>query len=281
MRRLTVRRGLFWFLRSLPRYLVLLLFLMIVAVPVLWIVLGSGKTLEEIFLIPIQWFPRVWQWSNYTDAWKRLPFMRWTQNSLIMTVCITAGHLLLGSMAGYGFSKFTFPGQRAAFLFVLSTMMLPVQVTAISLFMIMKRFGWVNTYQGLITPLLVNAFSVFFMRQYILCLPNDLIDAARMDGASELRIFVAVILPLCAPALTGLGVLVALGAWGEFLWPLIISGSDKMLTLPIGLAMFKNMNWTPFNQLLAMSVVVTIFPVLLFVLFQRQLVESGVLTGMK
>jgi ABC-type glycerol-3-phosphate transport system permease component len=281
MRRARVHDSLICFVRSLPRYLVLLLFLIIVAVPVLFIVLGSGKTLAEVIHQPIQWFPRVWQWSNFTGAWNRLPFARWTLNSLIMTICITAGHLILGSMAGYGFSKFTFRGQRAAFLFVLSTMMLPVQVTAISLFMIMKRFGWVNTYQGLITPLLVNAFSVFFMRQYILSLPNDLIDAARMDGAGELRIFVSVVLPLCTPALTGLGVLVALGAWSEFLWPLIISGSDKMLTLPIGLAMFKNMNWSPFNELLAMSVLVSILPCLLFALFQRQLVESGVLTGMK
>jgi multiple sugar transport system permease protein len=188
---------------------------------------------------------------------------------------------MLASLAGYGFAKFRFPGQRVSFLFVLSTMMLPVQVIMIPLFIMMKGLGWVDSYAGLIIPLLVNAFGVFFMRQYMLSIPDELIDAARIDGASELGIFLRVVLPLCKPAFAGLGVLVGMAAWGEFLWPLLVSTSDEMFTMPIGLSLFKTNYWTPFNYLLAISVLMTIPPVIAFALMQRQLVESGALTGMK
>jgi multiple sugar transport system permease protein len=269
------------FARLAPRYLVLLFVLVVVAVPMVWIVLGSLKPQGEVLGTPIRWLPSVWQWSNYPDAWNSYGFGFFTFNSVVMTVSIVVGHLTLASLAGYGFAKFRFPGQRIAFLFVLSTMMLPVQVTMIPLFILMKRFGWVDTYQGLIVPLVVNAFGVFMMRQYMISIPDDLIDAARIDGASELGIFFRVVLPISTPALAGLGMLVGMGAWGEFLWPILISTSDKMVTLPLGLSYFKFNYWTPYNWLLAMAVVVTIPPVIAFIFAQKQLIESGALTGLK
>lgn len=275
------RRDLIRAARLMPRYAVLLLAAIVVAVPLVWIVVGSLKPPDEVLGTPIRWLPSQWIWSNYPDAWKAQDFARYTLNSIFMTLSILIGYLLFTSLAGYGFAKFKFPGQRVFFLFVLSTIMLPVQVTMIPLFLIMKSFGWIDTYQGLILPLMVNAFGVFFMRQYILSIPDDLIDAARIDGASELRIFFKVVLPLCKPALAGLGLLVVVGAWSEFLWPLLISQSDKMTTLPVGLATFKSYYWTPFNWLLAMTVVVTVPPVIGFLFAQKQLMESGALTGMK
>jgi len=271
------------FFRLLPRYVLLSFGLLVVAVPVVWIVLGSLKPGEVVLLSRGQWRPTRWIWSNYLDSWRALDFPRYTINSIVMTVTIVAGHLTLTSMAGYGFAKFRFPGQRGLFLFVLSTMMLPVQVTMVPLFVIMKTFGWVDTYQGLIVPLLVNAFGVFFMRQYMLSLPDDLLDAARIDGAGELQIFLRVVLPLSTSAMAGLGLLVGMGAWGEFLWPVIISQTEKLATLPLGLSYFQRFygGTCPFHWLLAMSVVVTIPPVIAFLLAQRQLVESGALTGMK
>jgi len=267
--------------RLAPRYVVLLFVLVVVAVPMAWIILGSLKPQEEVLGTPIQWLPSVWKWSNYPDAWNSYGFAFFTFNSVVMTISIIVGHLILASLAGYGFAKFRFPGHKVAFLFVLSTMMLPVQVTMIPLFIIMKRFGWVDTYQGMIVPLLLNAFGVFMMRQYMISIPDDLIDAARIDGASELGIFFRIVLPISTPALAGLGLLVGMGAWGEFLWPLLISTSDKMVTLPLGLSYFKFNYWTPYNWLLAMAIVVTIPPVIAFIFAQRQLIESGALTGMK
>ena len=276
-----IRHYLIKFARLLPRYLVLLVGFTVVAVPMAWIILGALKQPDEVLGTPIQWLPSVWQWSNFLDAWNSYDFGRFTFNSIVMTVCIVVGQLLMASMAGYGFAKFTFPGHKVAFLFVLSTMMLPVQVTMIPLFIIMKKFGWVDTYQGMIVPLIVNAFGIFMMRQFILSIPDDLIDAARIDGASEFGIFFKIVLPISSPALAGLGLLVGMGAWGEVLWPLLISTSDKMVTLPLGLSYFKFNYWTPYNWLLAMAIVVTIPPVIAFIFAQKRLIESGTLTGMK
>lgn len=283
MERHKMRHYLIRFLRLVPRYIVLLFGLLVVAGPVVWIVLGSLKPEEVVLVARGQWQPSKWMWSNYLNAWRALDFPRYTLNSVVMTVSIIVGHLTLASLAGYGFAKFKFPGQKALFLFVLGTMMLPVQVTMVPLFVIMKTFGWVDTYQGLIVPLLVNAFGVFFMRQYMLSIPDDLIDAARIDGASELQIFLRIVLPLSTSALAGLGLLVGMGAWGEFLWPVIISQTEKLVTLPLGLSYFQRFygGTCPFRWILAMSVVVTIPPLIAFLLAQRQLVESGALTGMK
>ena len=281
MRQQQIRHYLIKLVRLAPRYVVLLFVLAVVAVPMVWITLGSLKPQDEVLGTPIQWLPTVWQWWNYRDAWNSYGFAFFTFNSIVMTVSIIVGHWILASLAGSGFAKFAFPGHKIAFLFVLSTMILPVQVTMIPLFVIMKRFGWVDTYEGMIVPLLVNAFGVFMMRQYMMSIPDDLIDAARIDGASELGIFFRVVLPIATPALAGLGLLVGMGAWGEFLWPLLISTSDRMVTLPLGLSYFKFNYWTPYNWLLAMAVVVTMPPVIAFIFAQRQLIESGALTGMK
>ena len=202
--------------------------------PYLWMVSSSLRTMDNMFSVPIQWIPNPVNWRSYVLAWHAQDFTRYFLNSGVVAVAITLGNLLLCSLAGYSLAKFRYFGRGLLFILILSTMMLPLEVTMVPLFLIIKRLDWVNSYQGLIVPFLVDGFGVFLMRQYMLGIPKDLIDSARIDGASEFRIFWQIVLPLCKPALVALGVFTFREAWDMYIWPLIIVSKDSLRTLPLG-----------------------------------------------
>lgn len=219
--------------------------------------------------------------ENYAATFVRGPFARWLLNSAIVTVCATLGILLFDSMAGYAFAKKRFFGRNALFFLLLFSLMIPFQVTVVPMFIFFKTLGLVNTYPGLFLPHFASVFGVFLMRQYMVPLPRDLMDAAKMDGAGEFRIFAQVILPLCKAPLAALAIFSFIGSWNEFLWSLIITSSEKMMPITVGLATFLGKNSTKWGLVMAGSVIATAPILIVFLSLQRQFVRGVALTGLK
>ena len=250
-------------------------------VPVIWTVLSSLKANDAIFAVPMRWLPTTLQWNNYSDAFQVAPFGRYFLNSAIVAASVTATTVFFGAMAGYGFSKFRFPGRNLVFGLILSTFMIPFPVIMIPLFVLVRNFGWVNTYWGLIIPGALTGFAVFMMRQFIQAIPSELFDAARIDGAGEVRIFLTIVLPLARPALATLGILTFLDSWNNLLWPLIVIQSDEMETIPLGLTKFSTIYSTNYAQMLAMAVIASLPVLVFFIIGRRQIINSMMLSGIK
>jgi multiple sugar transport system permease protein len=263
------------------RYLLLTFLGVIVVFPLFWMLTSSIKPLDEVIQIPIKWLPSEIRWENYVEAWNYDNFDRYFLNSLFFTLSATLGCLLFASMAGYGFTKFRWRGREGAFLFVLSTMMLPLEVTMVPLFLVVKQLGWINTFQGLIIPIMITPFSVFYLRQFISSIPDDYVDSARIDGASELQIFFRVIVPLAMPAIVGLGMMQALANWDQLLWPLIVISNSDLQVMTVGVAKMQGNLFSPFHLRLAISVITCLPMILLLIIGQKRLIEVSALSGLK
>ena len=253
----------------------------ITLLPYYWMVSSSLKTMANMFSVPIQWIPNPINWMSYVLAWQAQNFTLYFFNSCVVAVAITLGNLLLSSLAGYSLTKFRYRGRGLTFLLILSTMMLPLEVTMVPLFLIVKQLDWLNSYPGLIVPFLVDGFGVFLMRQYMLSIPSELIDAARIDGASEFRIFWMIVMPLCKPALVALAVFTFREAWDMYIWPLIIITKDSLRTLPLGISLFMSSYGTSWDQLMAVAVLGTLPMILLFFFLQRAFIQGIAATGLK
>ena len=263
-------------------YLLLTVAVVAVAAPFIWMVLGSLKPTTELRQVPPTWWPQNPSLDNYSELFSRLSFGTYFANSAIVAVVVTAGNLLFCSMLGYALAMLNFRGKNVVFVAVLATLMIPGVVTFVPLFVLVANAGLVDTLPGLMLPFLVAPFGVFLMRQFILGLPRDLLDAGRVDGAGELRIFARIILPLCGPALATLGILTFLGSWNNFLWPLVVAQTEDTYTLPVALALYaKGQNSTNYGLLLAGATVVVIPILLLFLAFQRKVIEGIATTGIK
>lgn len=273
---LNSRKPLWWL------YGVLTVALVAVIAPFAWMVLGSFKTEGELRQSPPTWWPETGTLDNYTQLFSRLNFGQYFTNSVLVAVAVTVGNLVFCSMVGYALAMLDFKGKKALFLVVLGTLMIPGVVTFVPLFVLVANAGLVDTLPGLILPFLVSPFGVFLMRQFILGLPKDLIDAGRVDGAGELKIFASIILPLCGPALATLGILTFLGSWNNFLWPLVVAQTEDTYTLPIALALYSTgQNSTNYGLLLAGATVVVLPILLVFLVFQRRFIEGIATTGIK
>jgi multiple sugar transport system permease protein len=256
--------------------------LVVMVGPFLWMFLSSFKTEQEIRQVPMTWLPENFTFANYQDMFARLDFPTYFSNSVIVTVFTTVGNLLFCSAAGYALAKLPFPGKRLLFGMVLGTIMVPNIVTIVPLFVLSSNLGLVNSLAGLILPFLAQAFGVFLMRQFIFSIPNDLLEAARIDGASEFRIYWQIVLPLCKPALATLGILTFLASWNNFLWPLVSATTEDKYTLPVALALYAiGQNRTDYDLLLAGAVVLVLPVLFVFVLLQRHFVRGIATTGLK
>jgi multiple sugar transport system permease protein len=263
-------------------YLLLFLGILILVGPFVWMVLGSFKTTGELRQVPPTWFPEAPTLSNYEDLFSRLNFLGYFFNSTVVALAVTIGNIVFCSMLGYALAKLTFPGKRILLVVVLGTLMVPTVVTFMPLFVLTANLGLVNTHAGLILPFLVGAFGVFLMRQFIAGLPDELLDAARVDGAGEHYIFWRIILPLCGPALATLGILTFLGSWNSFLWPLVVAQTDVMYTLPVAIALFATgQQETNIALLMAGSVVVIVPVLIVFIALQRYFTQGIAMTGIK
>lgn len=263
-------------------YAILSVAVLTVAAPFIWMILGSFKSTTELRQSPPTWWPEDPSLDNYTQLFSRLNFDVYFMNSAIVAIVVTVGNLIFCSMLGYALAMLDFRGKKLLFGLVMGTLLIPGVVTFVPLFVLVANAGLVDTLPGLFLPWLVGPFGVFLMRQFILGLPRDLLDAGRVDGAGELKIFARIILPLCGPALATLGILTFLGSWNNFLWPLVVAQTEDSYTLPVALALYsKGQNATNYGLLLAGATVVVMPILLLFLAFQRKFIEGIATTGIK
>jgi len=253
--------------------------------PFLWMFATSLKTLDAIFMQPRDWLhmfvPTMFIWENYAKVFDVVPFARFYVNSIMVGVVVTAGQVFTSSLAAYSFSRLTFPGRDKLFFAYLATMMIPQSVTLIPVFVLMNLFHWINSYKALIIPAMFSAYGTFLLRQFFMTLPKDLEDAAKIDGCGFFRTFVTIILPLSKPALATLTIFTFMANWGSFMWPLLVTNSMEMRTLPIGLESFQTQYSTDWHLLMAASVMAMLPIVIIFLFTQRYFVESIKLTGVK
>jgi multiple sugar transport system permease protein len=252
---------------------------LIVFIPLLWMTLSSFKSVDETLTPIVRWLPSQWHFSNYSQVFSDNQFGVYFKNSVIVSFSVTAMNLLVSSLAGYGLAKFKFPGRTLLLLFFLAILMIPFQVIMIPVYIVVREFGWINTYWGLIIPAGVSAFGVFFMRQTISTLPDELFEAARLDGAGELLIYTRILLPLSSPSLAALGVLTFLGSWNNLLWPLLVVQSDSLKTLPLGLAQMATGQYGVQYNLLMTGAVISSIPVMLVFLATRSYFVRGIAVG--
>lgn len=266
---------------TVVRVLILLAASSIALFPILWTFLGSFKTPSELAQRPPSWIPDSLTLVNYVDALSRFDFALYLRNSVIVTVLATALTLIINAMAAYALAKYNFRGKNALFLLTLATIMIPLQVILIPVYQVVASLGMTNTLAGLIIPAAATPTGVFILRQYMLTIPDELIEAARVDGSSEWRTFVRIVLPLARPALAVVAIFSVMWRWNDFLWPLVVAQSERVYTLPVALARFNAEETVPFNLILAMSVV-SILPVLIvFIIFQRQITTGIASAGLK
>jgi ABC-type glycerol-3-phosphate transport system permease component len=264
-------------------YTLLILGALCFMIPFIWMLSSSLKELPQIFVFPPQWIPKPVRWDNYARALLKMNFPLALKNTLIITVFTVTGQLLSSACVAYGFARLRFPGRELLFMLVISTMMLPSQVTMIPVFIIFKTLGWVDTLKPLIVPsfLGANTFAIFLLRQFFLTIPKELEDAARIDGCGSLRIFFQIMMPLAKPALVTVGIFAFMGSWNDFFGPLIYLNSESLRTLAIALQTFQGQFTAEWNLLMAASVVVLLPVLMIFFILQRYFVQGIVLTGLK
>lgn len=254
---------------------------LIVTAPIVWTVLSSFKSRSELARRPPTLLPESWEVGNYGSALGSFDVVTYLTNSVIVTVGATALTLTINSMAAYALAKYNFRGRDLLFLVTLATIMVPLQVIFIPVYQMISQLGLANTLLGMIIPPAATPTGVFLLRQYMLTIPDETIEAARIDGAGEFTIFRRVVLPLCMPALAVLTIFSVIWRWNDFLWPLIVAQDESVYTLPVALARFSSQQVIPFNLVLAMSVVSMIPVVIMFLFLQRHIMRGIASTGLK
>jgi multiple sugar transport system permease protein len=277
----TGRKPLNWLL--LLVYLVLIVGASLTVIPFLFTFMSSFKSLEEIRQIPPTLFPEEFTTANYDTVLNDpdLPLLVFYRNSAIVALSNVVLTLFTSSLLGYIFAKFEFRGKRILFYYILSQLMIPFQVTMIPSYLILVQFGLLNNLLGLIIPSGINAFGIFLMRQFMLTIPNELVEAARVDGASEWRIFLQIVMPQVSPALATLGILTFMFNWNAYLWPIIVLTEQRVRTLPIILQWYTTQNAQQTNLSMAAAVLVMMPVLIVFILLQRWIIRGISLTGLK
>jgi multiple sugar transport system permease protein len=262
-------------------FLLIWLFTAAVLLPFLWMLFTSLKTEASIVTFPPKLLPGAITFEHYVDIWRRIDFARLFLNTVIFAGGVTLISLLFDSLTAYALARLDFPGRNALLVVVLVTLMLPFQVTLVPLFKLLADLGWINTFAGLILPRATNAFGIFFLRQFFLTIPRDLEDAARVDGAGELRIFFRIVLPLSVPPLLVLGFFHLMYNWNDLIWPLVVAGDSRTQTLPAGLALFMGEHVVEYGLLMAGAILALAPMVIGFLFVQRRFVQGIATTGLK
>jgi multiple sugar transport system permease protein len=263
-------------------HLILALFALLAFGGLMWMVLASFKSSSEIIQIPPTFWPASPSIASYAAILTEHAFARYFANSLIVAVPTVMLILFTSSICGFVFAKYHFPGKETCFLIILGTLMVPPAVTLLPLFKLVSTLGWADTYQALVVPVCVSAFGIFLMRQFIEGIPNELIDAGRIDGASDWWIYSRIILSLSISALSALAIFSFLANWDSYLWPLVIIYADEMRTLPLGLAFLMGWASRPRYDLFLTGAVITVLPVIVvYAIFQKRFVRGVTLTGLK
>ncbi len=268
--------------RAALSYAVLTALAALFCLPFLWMVSTSLKPDAEIFSQGARWIPKTVQWSNYPAALSAFPFSRYLGNTLLIALACSFGVVASSSVTAYGFSRVRWPGREAVFIMMLATLMLPEQVTMLPVFVLFRKLGWIGTYLPLIVPSFFGAaVSIFLLRQFFRTIPQELCDAAEMDGCSDWQTFGRIIVPLSKPALATIGLLVFISRWMDYMGPLIYLHRPEQFTLALGLYSFIGRHGAQWNLLMAAATVVTLPLIVVFFFAQKQFIEGITLTGMK
>lgn len=265
-------------LGTLSFYVVAILLAVIALIPFLWMVSTSFKSRGALMSIPIQWIPENPTWDAYIKVFSKFPFAKTIGNSLFISVSYTLITLLSSAMAAFAFAKLRFPGNQLLLGGYLATMMIPTQVTMIPLFVVMNRMGLSDTYASVIMPSIFRPFAVFMLVQQMRTIPNDFLDAARIDGANVFQVFMRVALPLCIPSLATLFITTFMESWNDYLWPLLMLSDKNKMTLPIALSTLNGQYATEYNVLMAGSLISMIPIIIIYVIAQKQF-KYGMMAG--
>jgi len=265
-------------------YVVLSALAIVFAFPLVWMISTAFKPAGEIFNPGINLIPTHLTLDNYRFAFSAAPLLRNFFNSVFIAATTTALSLFVSSLAGFAFAKLEFPGKRGLFLIMIGTLMVPSLVGILPLFVIISKLGWVDTYQAVIVPSIASAFGIFFMRQYIQSIPNELLDAARIDGLRDYSfgLYWRIVVPLIKPALATLSIIGFMGSWNNFMWPLIVLRSSAMYTIVVAVAALPSAQFnTPYGPIMAGTTIAVVPLIILFLVFQRQFVAGVMRTGLK
>lgn len=269
------------YLKLLAIYGALSLALILTLIPFLWMLSTSLKPDAAIMAMPPQWIPRELTLEHYRQLFAAMSFLRAFGNSLLVSLGATLLGLLINGLAGYAFAKFRFPGRERLFALLLATMMVPGQVTMMPVFMLLKELGLLNTFAGLVVPMSASVFAIFLIKQFMETIPDELLEAARIDGCSELGILFRIVLPMSKPVLATVALFTFMAAWNEFLWALIVMLDEAKYTLPVALANLNGQHGTAWGLLMAGSVVVILPVVAVFLAMQKYYVRGIATTGLK
>jgi len=269
------RKGIVW------RTILVALVALIVVFPLYWMLVVAFSPRGEVFEPGLRLWPSTLTFENFAKVFDRVPVLDWFGNSVVIGGFVTALTVIVNLLAGYAFARLRFRGRNGIFLLGLATMMIPVQAIMVAQFKLVSGLGIYGTYWGVILPGAAAAFGIFLARQFFLSIPDEVIEAARIDGAGQLRIFLQVVLPLCKPLIAVLTLLTLLGSWNDFAWPLIALKDNELFTLPIGLLYLKNQTSPDYNAIMALSLIAVLPMVLLFVFFQRYFVQGFARSGIK
>ncbi|MBE9179617.1 carbohydrate ABC transporter permease [Oculatella sp. LEGE 06141] len=262
-------------------YGLLILYAVVTLIPFLWALSASFKPLSEIVDGGLSFMPKQFTLENYGQIFQQPLFLRWLLNSVVIAISVTCFNLLFNSMAGYALARLRFRGDRLWFFLILAVLAVPAQVTLIPTFLILKALGWLNSYQGMIVPGMVNAVFIFMMRQFFINFPKELEEAAQLDGLNRFGTFWHIVLPLAKPALAAQAVFVFMGSWNNFLLPVVILFDPEMFTLPLGLNTFKGQYISYWNYIMAASMVFTLPAICIYAFFNRYFIQSVTFTGGK
>lgn len=262
-------------------YVAIIIICILTLLPLIWMLSASLKLDKDVFSIPIQWIPNNPQWKNYVTIWTKIPFGLFVLNTTKLTVIITVIQLFTSSFAAYGFSKCEFKGRNVLFLFYIATIAIPWQVYMLPQYTMMNKFGLIDTHTSIILLQSFTAFGVFLIRQFYLSIPNELLEAGRIDGMSEYGIYFRIILPLSKPALSTLTIFSFVGVWNDFMGPMIYFNSESNKTIQLGIRMFISQYSADYGLIMAASVVSLIPVFIIFVAFQRFFVEGVAASGLK
>lgn len=256
---------------------------LVLLLPFLWMVSSSLKTSAEVFQTPTTWIPKPIRWENYVQAFHTMPVLLYARNTILITFLSIVGYLTSGSLVAYAFSRLRWPGRDVWFVILLSTMMLPPQVTIVPLFVVFRKLHWIDTYYPLVVPAYLTGwpFFIFLMRQFFLTIPDELTEAARVDGAGHFQIYRSIILPLAKPALATVAIFAFLLHWNDFFGPLIYLTDDRNFTLALGLMAFASRHQNEWSALMAVSMIMLAPTLVVFLFCQRYFVEGITLTGTK
>lgn len=262
-------------------YGVLVVYAIITLIPFLWALSASFKPLSEIASGELNFLPDQFTVDNYRQIFKEPLFLRWLFNSSAIAISVTLCNLLFNSMAGYALARLRFRGRQGWFFLILAVLAIPAQITLIPTFLILKNLGWLNSYQGMIVPAMVNATFIFMMRQFFINFPKELEEAGQLDGLNRFGIFWHIVIPLAKPALAAQTIFVFMGSWNNFLTPIVILFDPEMFTLPLGLNSFKGTYISYWNYIMAASMVFTLPALAIYVFFNRYFIQGVTFTGGK